>query len=92
MKAVRISARLGHTLHRAWRWRLTGLVVMGVTIAALLALGFQLVVAIFWGFMGGLAFETLHAAARDYNPTLAVLHTLSFLVIIFGLIGLGMII
>jgi hypothetical protein len=92
MKAARLSARLDRALHRAWRWRFTGLVAIGVTIVALLALGFQLVVAIFWGFMVGLGFETLHAAARDYNPTLAVLHTLSFLVIIFGLIGLGMII
>ena len=65
---------------------------MGLSIAALLALGFQFVVAIFWGFMVGLAFETLQVAARDYNPTLAILHTLAFLLIIYLLIGLGMII
>jgi len=49
-------------------------------------------VAIFWGFMVGLAFETLQVAARDCNPTLAILHTLAFLLIINLLIGLGMII
>lgn len=68
----------------------TGLAVMGLSIAALLALGFQFVVAIFWGFMVGLAIETLQAAAKDHNPTLAVLHTSAFLLIIFLLIGLGM--
>ena len=85
-------ARLDRVLHRGWRWRYAGLVAIGMPIAALLALGFQLVVAIFWGFMMGLAFETLQVATRDYNPTLAFLHTLAFLPIIFVLIGLGMII
>jgi len=78
--------------HRRARPGHTGLAVMGLSIAALLALGFQFVVAIFWGFMVGLALETLRAAAKDYNPTLAVLHTSAFLLIIFLLIGLGMII
>jgi hypothetical protein len=69
-----------------------GLVAMCVSIAALLALGCQFVVAIFWGFMIGLALETLKAAARDCNPTLAILHSLAFLLFINLLIGLGMII
>jgi hypothetical protein len=82
---------LGRVFHRVWRWH-TGLVAMSVSIAALLALGFQLVLAIFWGFMVGLAFETLQVAAKDSNPTLAILHTVAFLLIINLLIGLGMII
>jgi hypothetical protein len=65
---------------------------MGLPIAMLLALGFQFIVAIFWGFMVGLAFETLQVATRDYNPTLAILHTSAFLFIIFVVIGLGMMI
>ena len=77
-------------LHRGWRWP-TGLIAISVPIAALLALGFQSIVAIFWGFMVGLAFETLRVATRDHNPTLAILHTLVFLFIIFVVIGLGMI-
>ena len=48
-------------LHRGWRWP-TGLIAIGVPIAALLALGFQFIVAIFWGFMVGLAFETLRGS------------------------------
>ena len=78
-------------IHRVWRWP-TGLIAMGLPIAMLLALGFQFIVAIFWGFMVGLAFETLQVATRDYNPTLAILHTLAFLFIIFVVIGLGMMI
>ena len=58
-------------------------------IAALLALGFQFAVASFWAFMVGLAFETLQAASRDCNPTLAMLHTSAFLLVIFVVIGLG---
>ena len=89
--AVPMLVHLGRVFHRVCRWH-TGLVAMSVSIAALLALGFQLVLAIFWGFMVGLAFETLQVAAKDSNPTLAILHTVAFLLIINLLIGLGMII
>jgi hypothetical protein len=91
MKTAR-TVRFGRVLRWWWHWRYTGLVAIGLPIAALLALGIQSVVAIFWGFMVGLAFETLQVATRDCNPTLAILHTLAFLSIIYGLIGLGMII
>jgi len=77
-------------LYRGWGWP-TGLIAIGVPIAALLAFGFQFIMAIFWGFMVGLAFETLRVATMDYNPTLAILQTLAFLFIIFVVIGLGMI-
>jgi hypothetical protein len=82
-------ARLGRFFSRSWPWY-SGLTAMGLSMAALVALGFQFVVAVFWGFMVGLAFETLRVAAKDYNPTLAMLHTSAFLLIVFLLTGLGM--